>query len=269
MTIKQNKLMQDYNLIWDSYLKNENLTKIQNIRLINRQPYYETIQKYICHFNYPTVLELGCGTGIDINAVYNENRNIFPCASDILITSMEVGRKVGHLFKNQIKFFVSDTLDVPLKDNKVDIVFSQGLVEHFRNPLAVVKEQTRILKKGGFLIINVPQKFTGYTVIKKAEMRKGQWELGWETAFSYQDLRIIGHKLNLKQVAVLGYQYWKSWREPAFVLKDLIDKIFRRVPVSSYKLCAQIQKSYNTLWKKLERKWGHYFLQNIIIVFRK
>ena len=269
MAICQEKLSKDYNKIWDSYIKKENLNDTINLRLQTRRSYYYIIQKCISIFDHPIVLELGCGTGVDINLVYHQNRNMVPCASDLLIKSIEVGNKVRHLFNNQINYFVSDTFEIPLKDNEVDIVFSQGLIEHFKDPVAVVKEQTRILRKGGFLIINVPQKFTGYTLMKKTKMRKGTWKLGWETEFSYNDLKKLGNQIGLKEVTVRGYQYWRSWKEPTFVCKDLVDKIIRKMPTNLPKLFTQVKTSYNSLWKKLEFKWGHYFLQNIIVVFKK
>ena len=105
--------------------------------------------------------------------------------------------------------------------------------------------------------------------MKKKEMRNNNWELGWETEFSYNDLKKLGNQLGLKEVCVSGYQYWRSWREPAFVFKDLVDKIFRRMPLFRFKMFAIIRKKYNALWQKLELRWGHYFLQNIIIVFEK
>ncbi|MHA1989297.1 MAG: hypothetical protein ACW98D_21975 [Promethearchaeota archaeon] len=105
--------------------------------------------------------------------------------------------------------------------------------------------------------------------MKKKEMRNNNWKLGWETEFSYNDLKKLGNQLGLKEVGVSGDQYWKSWREPAFVFKDLVDKIFRRMPLSRFKMFTIIQKKYNALWQQLELKWGHYFLQNIIIVFEK
>jgi ubiquinone/menaquinone biosynthesis C-methylase UbiE len=269
MRTYQDQLKQDYNRIWNTFLDKRDYYKPIRSHQINRQAYYEIIKKYISRFNSPLVLELGCGTGIDINIVCEKNKNIQPYASDILTKSIRIGSSVAHIFKNQIRFFVSNTLNLPFKDGEFDIVFSQGLIEHFKNPLAVIKEHTRVLTEGGFLIINVPQKFTGYTLMKKKKMKKNNWELGWETEFSYNDLKKLGNQLGIKEVGVSGYQYWQSWGEPAFVLKDLVDKIFRRMPIVRFKMFALIQKKYNVFWQKLEMKWGHYFLQNIIIVFEK
>ena len=264
----QKKLKHDYNRLWDRFLDNTDICASIRSHQVNRKTYYEMIDKYISRINSPMVLELGCGTSIDINTVYERNRNIQPYASDILIKSIQIGSKISQLFNNEIKFFVSNTRNLPFKDCQFHIIFSQGLIEHFRDPINVIREQARILKKGGFLIINVPQKFTAYSLKKKIEMRRNIWELGWETEFSYNQLKKLGKERSLKEVDIRGYQYWKSRIEPIFVLKDLIDKIDRNVPILRFNMFGIIQKKYNSFWQKMEQKLGHYFMQNIIIVFR-
>ena len=79
----------------------------------------------------------------------------------------------------------------------------------------------------------------------------------------------MGENLKLMEVDVAGYQYWKSWKEPVFVMKDLVDKVFRRLPLNNIRLFKKTKLKYNAIWEKLEKKWGHYFLQNIVIVFQK
>lgn len=269
MNNSQAELKQKYNKIWKNFAdRNETKSLFEN-RKKTRKVYYDFINRILENFTNPIVLELGCGTGIDINNVYESHSIIRPFASDILFKSVCIGCEISKSLSNHIKFFVGDTLTLPIKSNQIDIVFSQGLVEHFKNPLIVVREQARILKKGGYLVINVPQKYTGYTLMKKKKMKLNQWELGWETEFSYNDLLKFGYELGLSEVGVCGYQYWKSWKEPAFVIKDLVDKFFRRIPLERIKLLSNFQQSYNEIIKKIEMRWGHYFLQNIIVVFKK
>ncbi|MCK4828780.1 class I SAM-dependent methyltransferase, partial [bacterium] len=182
------KLKHEYDMIWEGYLEKTDHREIRRNRKKGRKVYYDLIRKYIYHFANPKLLELGSGTGIDINVVSENNKSIEAFASDISEKSIRVGLKVASEFQNKIKFFVCDTLRLPLKDNTIHVIFSQGLVEHFRDPLAVITEQKRVLKKAGILIVNVPQKYTGYTLEKKRLMRSGKWQLGWESEFSYRDL---------------------------------------------------------------------------------
>jgi len=269
MTNRQSRLILEYNKIWQECLDQGSYQEVCGNREKDRVLYYDIICKYILPLNNPFVLELGCGTGIDINVIKKRNYNIKALGSDISLDSIQVGVKVSDEFDNHIGFFVSDVRNLSLKDNFIDIVFSQGLVEHFKNSKDVVEEHMRIVKNNGILIVNVPQKYTGYTLMKKRMMRKGKWQLGWEIEFSYQELKKIGMLLGLYEKELFGYQYWKSWQEPAFVLRDLYDKFHRRNPLKHLKPFLLLKHLHDGLWNKIEKKWGHYFMQNIVIVFQK
>lgn len=262
-------LKNEYDEIWIKLRKRNKFCELIKSRKENRKLYHKIILKYTKYIKNPVVVELGCGTAVDINLIKIANKNISAYASDISLQSIKIGEQISNELNTKITYFSGDTLELPIRNNKVDIIFSQGLVEHFENPVAVIKEQIRSLRINGFLIINVPQKFTGYTLMKKKEIRNGKWNLGWESQFSYADLKEIGDKLKLKVLDVAGYQYWKSWQEPTFVLRDLYDKFHRRNPYNNYRFFNILRNWYECLWKQLEKKWGFYFLQNIIIVFQK
>ena len=87
------------------------------------------------------------------------------------ITSMDLSdnalRKGISLIKSlslNAKFFVGDLFKLPIKDEEFDIVFNQGVMEHFRlaklDASDGVKEMLRVLKKDGTLIIYVPAYFS-------------------------------------------------------------------------------------------------------------
>ena len=87
------------------------------------------------------------------------------------ITSMDLSnnalRKGMLLFKSlslNAKFLLGDLFNLPIKDEQFDIVFNQGVMEHFRlanmDASKGVKEMLRVLKKEGMLIIFVPAYFS-------------------------------------------------------------------------------------------------------------
>ena len=59
---------------------------------------------------------------------------------------------------------------LPLKDNSVDFVFSSHVIEHFYNPMSAIREWTRVVKKGGHIVMIVPNK--KYTFDKDKECTK-------------------------------------------------------------------------------------------------
>jgi SAM-dependent methyltransferase len=263
------RLQNDYEKIWQNFLKKEAYQNDVLRRKTDRWKYYESIQNYLRGYEKAKILELGCGTGIDLSIIAAENGQSICFGSDLSVASIRISREINKKFGKGIQFFVADTLNLPLKRDAFDLIYSQGLIEHFKDPARIIRSQLSALKSGGILIVNVPQRFTGYTWMKKKLMKVDRWHLGWETEFSYRDLRKIGRQLGLIEKDVFGYQYWKSWKEPLFVLRDLYDKFHRRNPLRRYRSFTVLKRLYDGLWEKLENRWGHYFLQNIVIVFQK
>jgi SAM-dependent methyltransferase len=265
----QKGLSADYEKTWSEFLEKKTFTEDIHRHITERVRYHQAIREHIPHSKNPRVLEIGCGTAIDLNILAKRYKSASYFGSDISRNSILLGMTITECFDNKIRFCIADVRCLSFKEGAFDVVFSQGLIEHFRYPEAILREQLRILRNGGILIVNVPQRYTGYTIMKRRLMREGCWKLGWETEFSYKALKSIGAKLGLVEKEVFGYQYWMSWREPAFVLRDLFDKIHRRGSFRTITFFAFLKKIYDRLWHSLERRWGHYFLQNIVIVFQK
>ena len=87
------------------------------------------------------------------------------------ITSMDLSqnalKKGIDLFKSlslNAKFTLGDLFHMPIKDEQFDIVFNQGVMEHFRlakmDASAGVQEMMRVLKKDGTLVVLVPAYFS-------------------------------------------------------------------------------------------------------------
>jgi ubiquinone/menaquinone biosynthesis C-methylase UbiE len=266
---RERSLVKQYDRIWEKFFEKSGYQNDIIRHRKNRKKYHEIVCRYINEKQKPRIVEIGCGTCIDTNLIAERKNSGNYFAIDISKSSISIISKIKQYFGYPINFLVGDTFFLPLKDKSFDLVFSQGLIEHFPNPKKVIKEQARILKKNGYLIINVPQRFTGYTLMKKKMIKEKNWELGREREFSYNNLKKLGECLGLTEIEVAGYQYWKSWKEPTFVLRDLYDKFHRRNPLKNYKIFKVFRNCYERFWKTVEDKWGYYFLQNIIIVFQK
>ena len=81
------------------------------------------------------------------------------------------------------KFLIGDIFNIPISNEKFDIVFNQGVMEHFRlegmNPSSAVKEMYRLVKKNGTLIIFVPAYYSPlffvYAILKKLNLIEKYW----------------------------------------------------------------------------------------------
>jgi ubiquinone/menaquinone biosynthesis C-methylase UbiE len=94
------------------------------------------------------------------------------------ITSMDLSqnalKKGINLFKSlslNAKFTLGDLFHMPIKDEQFDIVFNQGVMEHFRlakmDASTGVKEMMRVLKKDGTLVVLVPAYFSPLFLVYK------------------------------------------------------------------------------------------------------
>lgn len=95
------------------------------------------------------ILDAGCGSGGIISEFKSVPR---------LIIGLDIDEKL--LETNQIadKKIVADLEKIPLEDKSVDIVVSEFVLEHLKNPELVFKEIFRIVRPGGkfiFLTSNV------------------------------------------------------------------------------------------------------------------
>ena len=87
------------------------------------------------------------------------------------VTAMDLSENALHKCKNlfkhmalEAKFALGDLFHIPIKDEQFDLVFNQGVMEHFRlsnlDPSKGMKEMLRVLKKNGTLVILVPAYFS-------------------------------------------------------------------------------------------------------------
>lgn len=165
---------------WDDYWKSNNLLYIkktieilsQNIGLKNK-----------------SIIELGAGSGATAIKIAELGGQITCLDYSSNALSLIVENKIN--VAPQIPLVQGDIFSLPFKSNSYDICFHQGLLEHFRETDILLKEQYRIIKDGGILLIDVPQKFNVYTLKKRALMKRNKWFAGWETEYSYRELKSL------------------------------------------------------------------------------
>ena len=78
----------------------------------------------------------------------------------------------------------ADALALPFRDGAFDVVFHQGLLEHFREPQPLLRENARVTRRGGRVVVDVPQTLHPYTALKHVLMWFHAWFAGWETQYT-------------------------------------------------------------------------------------
>ena len=109
-----------------------------------------------------------------------------------------------------------DARRLPFADGSFDLVFHQGLLEHFRDPASMVVEHARVLAPGGVLLIDVPQRWHAYTAVKRLLIALDRWFAGWERSFSARELEGLMAAAGLE---ILGS--YASWPEPGLAYRAL------------------------------------------------
>jgi len=129
------------------------------------------------------VLEVGAGTGRDSLALARAGARVttFDYSDESL-------RLLSSIAGSEMDIVCGDALALPFRDASFDIVFHQGLLEHFRRPGDLLAENHRVLRAGGYVLVDVPQRYHYYTLMKHALMAANRWFAGWETEFSAGEL---------------------------------------------------------------------------------
>lgn len=100
--------------------------------------------------NADFVVEVGSGRGA-IAQAFKENRNITPFCVDLAYGSLRHTRNEP-IHADGV---LGSNLKLPLKDNVADLVVSYGVIHHTPDPTRCFMELSRIVKPGGYLLLNV------------------------------------------------------------------------------------------------------------------
>lgn len=98
----------------------------------------------------------------------------------------------------------ADAFALPFRNESFDLVFHQGLLEHFREPEELLRENLRVLRVGGVAVVDVPQRFHLYALLKRILMLLGRWFAGWETDFTVRGLRALMERTGFQILWVYG-----------------------------------------------------------------
>lgn len=180
------------------------------------------------------ILEVGVGMGGD--SIFLAKKGAYVTAVDFTKEALDELRRTANSLKIKIETVQVDARKLPFKENSFDIVFHQGFLEHFTNPLEMLLEQKRVLKPGGLLVVDVPQRYTTYTIKKHLLMLLGKWFAGWEREFSVHELEDLLKKAGLIPIRSYGWGYYgKLYNLRRAKLGRWYEKLWQRIEGSRAK----------------------------------
>lgn len=149
-------------------------------------------------------LEVGAGRGIDSIRLAQHRAEAH--LVDFAINSFNVSRSLARQAGVQMHSTLAEGAGLPFPSETFDLVFSQGLLEHGENTERLLPEQTRVVKRGGLVIVDVPQLYSLQTIIKRLMISAGKWSYGEETSFSVKQIKTIMREFGLEPIKVYGWE---------------------------------------------------------------
>ena len=213
-------------ITWNDYWKDYSTSKAEFWMIGERDA---VLNKYLDLIDKPVkkVLEVGCGFGSNIKLLRDKRKDVEVYTLDNSQVAID---KIKETIPNS---YLGDCRQTPFEENQFDLVYSAGLMEHFKDELPFVNEMKRIVNKSGYLVTFVPAKFSLWQLYQLLHF--GQWQHGYEKAYSYKNLKDLFEKNNFVVNEMLGID--------PFSINGFIMKL--------------LNKSMNPLFKKSILKSGY------------
>lgn len=180
----------------------ENLWKKQqhNQRYIRwgRSIYNIWFAHYLQQYISPSVhmLELGCGTAS--LGLHLAPRLCTYTGIDSSGTAIAMAREMAERDKRTNTTFIEADMFDDIAHREYDIVWSQGLVEHFRDPAKAIQRHMECCKPGGKVIFAVPARHSYHHAWYKADhlpMLKGVWPWTPQRFYTKKELSVFVHSI--------------------------------------------------------------------------
>ncbi|MEY4701614.1 MAG: hypothetical protein RL326_1801 [Pseudomonadota bacterium] len=144
------------------------------------------------------LLEIGCGTASLLCGVAQSFREVV--GLDISEAALNGATKRAEATKiPNARFVQGDCFALPFEDGSFDVVWSQGLHEHFPNYEDILREEYRVCKVGGCVIAGVPYRYSYPTVwykISRATKCHGLWPWTEQVFFRKEEILEVARRIN-------------------------------------------------------------------------
>ncbi|MDB4964360.1 MAG: SAM-dependent methyltransferase [Myxococcales bacterium] len=135
------------------------------------------------------LLEVGCGTGVNLDRISRR----FPEAA---LTGLEIhegdASQARELLGARGRVVVGDAVSMPFADAEFDFVILPHVIEHVRNPNAILREIRRVLAPEGLLQVNTPNWMRTWNLLL-SQIPFMQPRLRWERRPGETDEEFRGH----------------------------------------------------------------------------
>ena len=245
---------------WKRVLAEEDSVTNKGLHEIELAPFARFLERALqARDSIPArVLEVGAGRATASRLLAEQYQGTF-CALDIVPEAVAVARRAMENGRQPtVHLIVADVQRAPFPAETFDLVFSQGLIEHFEDPFPMLMAHVALVKLGGWLVLSVPQKYNLFTLYKRWRMRRGEWPPGWETEYSAGQLAALGRRF--------GVEVWDLDGHGTF-LRLVAHRLLRRVVSAPF--LAGMVRAFDDGDRLLGKRLRARLCQNLIVSFRK
>jgi ubiquinone/menaquinone biosynthesis C-methylase UbiE len=245
---------------WDGYWE-----KIAESGYINYTPELLSTLASLVALEGKVILEVGGGTGG--NASWLAERGATVYLLDYSRNALQISRRASEIHGVELGLVRANGFFLPFPDGYFDLVYHVGVLHLFRKPAGFIQEQHRVLKQNGYLVVDVPQRFSPYTLWKRLLIRLKRWPYGaWETQYSFNQLEQLFRDSGFEPLTAYGRDYFPNLLGRLRNLQKIEGRLFR----NGKGLPDRFWSSYRRLWERFERsRLGLYFLMDIGVVGQK
>lgn len=173
------------------------------------------------------ILEAGCGHGIVgcLLALMGSRVSLLDYDMKVLLRARKSAKYFG--LDEKINYVKGDVYLIPFK-KEFDLVWNDGVIEHFEKPEDIIKLMAKKTKKDGWVIVTVPAKWTLHTLIVRPWRRyiRKNYEFdiwGKEKSFSETELKLLMQKAGLRDVTTVTCDLRRAF------LDDYLVSPFRKI----------------------------------------
>ncbi len=103
------------------------------------------------------ILDVGCGTGYTTQGILDHEGVGEVVGVDINPVQLNRAFKKLHDKSKNLSFSRGDAEDLPFADSTFDAVISVGAIEYFPDPERAILEMSRVVKRGGLVVVGGPE----------------------------------------------------------------------------------------------------------------
>ena len=170
------------------------------------------------------ILEPGCGNGIVgcLLSLMGAKVTLLDYSDEVLNIAKKHAGMLG--LENNIRYIKGDLFKMAY-DHEFDLVWNDGVIEHFEHPGQAVKTMIKAAKIGGRVLVTVPAKYTLHTYIIRPYLRaRGQFlcdRWGREKSFSEEDMKKLLINSGLGNVKVITSNLRRAFLDDTLILPML------------------------------------------------